>query len=183
MALQRYADKKLQELAEQRTAQARRASGRPSRADAEEEVSAPSLFSEEDLNHLVEWWAHRWEQFHSPLHSLAYALDPEFFCCADLLVDPDISADIDTALKAIYHDDTPQRHKVDAELMKLRLAYANNDDFTEVAKQVPGYTLWGGKHINTVLRPLAMRLLGQVVSSSGCERMWSAYGHIHCDSR
>ncbi len=164
MTLQVYADRKRQEAREQ------------------DRSVRPRMFSDSELTDLVDGWQARWEQFHTPLHSLAYALDPEFFCCSDLLVDPDVSRDIATALEALYPD-VVERGKIDAELMKLRVAYCTSDAFTNVAQMVSSHTIWATRYINTPLRPLAMRLLSQPVSSSSCERLWSNFDFVHSNLR
>lgn len=120
---------------------------------------------------------------HSPLHCLAYALDPEFLGHDDVLGDRHVSDGVNEALKAL----APNKF-VDC-LQQLR-AYRNRTGIfseptiTDAAKRMGAHAFWEccGASVPE-LRSVAMRTLSQPCTSSASERNWSAYEFVHSKKR
>lgn len=151
--------------------------------------------------------ADRWEYLHSPFHSAAYALDPEYLetvgdldgptqeglftvfermCLRDEIM---ASLDPDTAWKEL----TPQSPGVVKRVAQVEREFATYQQregvFSRVsvienAKVMPAHTWWStyGKHLD-LLSTIAPRVLAQPASASAAERNWSIYGSIQSAQR
>ncbi|KAH9291987.1 hypothetical protein KI387_042831, partial [Taxus chinensis] len=149
-------------------------------------VRDPTLeFYNEHIQPIIQ---RRWEKLNTPLHMAAYALNPKWYVERPGRVvpldDDEVKKGLMKAFKKMY---TPQ------EASQIRLEWL---DFTELdgyktsakadrvtiaqEKPVSWWRLYG---LSGLLRPLAIRLLSQVSSSSASERNWSTYGWIHSVKR
>ena len=140
------------------------------------------LFTDEEMESLTALWERKWEMFHNPLHALAYVLDPEYFCCQDLAGDMYMTGEIRKALDALCQD-LEERAIMESEILLMRIKHRSNELLERLGSKLPAHMLWSETYINDTLKPLAMRLLSQVVSSSASERCWSNYSFIHSDRR
>ncbi|KAK4253832.1 hypothetical protein QN277_010456 [Acacia crassicarpa] len=129
----------------------------------------------------------RWDcQLHHPLHAAGHYLNPEYFY-ANPQIDDD--AELITGLykcidKLSANDE--EVDKIHGQLEKYRRAeglFGMNAAVRQRTKSAP--TLWWKSYGAQVpeLRNLAVRVLGLTCSSSGCERNWSTFEHIHSKKR
>ncbi|XP_006584208.1 uncharacterized protein [Glycine max] len=125
----------------------------------------------------------RWDcQLHHPLHSTGYYLNPKFF-----YTDPNIDSDnevVDGLYKCI--DKLSEDDDFVVEVHKQLLVYkragerfgmtAATKARTEISP-AEWWKLYGGK--TPYLQTIAIKVLSLTCSSSGCERNWSTFEHIH----
>ena len=136
----------------------------------------------------------RWNNFNTPLHTLAHALNLRFY-------DEDLIAQRN-GKRTTPHKDREVANGVKRTLMKMFPAHlhrevkeefasfaAGMDDYSDVSALEERSTMnpvrwWVCHGTNGVhLQALAIRILSQVASSSSAERNWSTYGFIHSVKR
>ena len=136
----------------------------------------------------------RWNNFNTPLHTLAHALNPRFY-------DENLIAQSNGKRKA-PHKDREVANGVKKALMRMFPAHlhrevkeefasfaAGLDDYSNISALDERSTMnpvrwWICHGANGVhLQTLAIRILSQVASSSSAERNWSTYGFIHSVKR
>ncbi|RZB75263.1 hypothetical protein D0Y65_033937 [Glycine soja] len=129
----------------------------------------------------------RWDcQLHHPLHAVGYYLNPKFF-----YTNPNIDNDnevVDGLYKCI--DKLSEDDDFVVEVHKQLLVYKRAGERfgmtaamrarTEISP-AEWWKLYGGKtpHLQTI----AIKVLSLTCSSSGCERNWSTFEHIHSKKR
>ncbi|KAL5145418.1 hypothetical protein HKD37_06G015463 [Glycine soja] len=129
----------------------------------------------------------RWDcQLHHPLHATGYYLNPKFF-----YTNPNIDNDnevVDGLYKCI--DRLSEDDNFVVEVHKQLLVYKRAGERfgmtvamkarTEISP-TEWWKLYGGKtqHLQTI----AIKVLSLTCSSSGCERNWSTFEHIHLKKR
>jgi hypothetical protein len=136
----------------------------------------------------------RWNNFNTPLHTLAHALNPKFY-------DEELIAKSNGKRKA-PHKDREVATGVKKALMRMFPSHlhrevkeefasfaAGIDDYADISALEERSTMnpvrwWICHGANGVhLQSLAIRILSQVASSSSAERNWSTYGFIHSVKR
>ncbi len=175
---------------------ARRGRGRPSAADKEAAAASSSsahsyatlkawdaLFNTGDLKAVTEAWQHRWDMMHNPLHSAAFSLDPEFLGKENLLT-VQVRNETTQVFTKLLGGAQPGDLIQDYMKFKNRQGGWSESIVIQSASTCPAHTFWDMfGHNSPSLKPLAMKILSQVVSSSACERSWSTYDFIHNDRR
>ena len=68
-------------------------------------VELALLGGEYDVDYLHDLWQKRWKMLHSPMHSLAYVLDPEYIDHEDVFREPDVSCGVQIMLERLVPDD------------------------------------------------------------------------------
>lgn len=141
------------------------------------------LFTEDDMKWVQEQWGLRWEMMHSPLHCLAYALDPEYLDHDDMLGDRHISEGVNAALK-IMAPNTYVQCLQQLRGFRNKTGIFGEDTVKAAAKQMGAHAFWEccGASMPE-LRAVAMRALSQTCSSSTAERNWSSYEFVHSKKR
>ncbi|KAH1220913.1 hypothetical protein GmHk_12G034441 [Glycine max] len=129
----------------------------------------------------------RWDcQLHHPLHAAGYYLNPKFF-----YTNPNIDRDnevVDGLYKCI--DKLSEDDDFVVEVHKQLLVYKRAGERFGMTAAMRARTkispaewwkLYGGKtpHLQTI----AIKVLSLTCSSSGCERNWSTFEHIHSKKR
>jgi Protein of unknown function (DUF 659)/hAT family C-terminal dimerisation region len=117
----------------------------------------------------------RWNYMHSPLHSLAYVLDPEYKTF-DWFVNKEVKTDFMKTLTKMYDLQFARAALIETATYKL---FSDPDAIADL-KETPGWLWWqlhGADFPN--MRQAAMRILGHVSSACACERSWSTYDFIH----
>lgn len=185
-----------------KTAASKRASSRASSKKAKE--------AERRASEVFNAWTDRWANLHSPLHSLAYLLNPAFTIDRawedqneDHLRRGDdartMKDDVNLVLEKYFADGDGSLS--DARKMMKKKAYFNiakfqRGELTNAFRGTPqeqrdhilGLTLdelWAELATEGYadLAPVARRVLAQVVSASACERVWSRWGWIESKLR
>ncbi|KAJ0539419.1 putative HAT dimerization domain, ribonuclease H-like superfamily [Helianthus annuus] len=124
----------------------------------------------------------RWNcQLHHPLHAAGYYLNPEFYCYnVDIESDKEVSLGLHECIDKLEPNKDTQ-DKINVELIH----WVNQSGFfsLETAKRqhAEWWKLYGKGTPN--LQQLAIRVLSLTCSSSGCERNWSTFEHIHSKKR
>lgn len=129
--------------------------------------------------------AARWVDLHSPLHSVAYMLDPEYWD-HDQGSLPDVVQDWYDVLEKLYPRDVETQAKIIEQLEDYRskMGAFGREVVQEMAKTMPAHKWWSSHGGTTPeLQKLAVRVLAQVCSASSCERNWSAFDFIHTKKR
>lgn len=143
-----------------------------------------SLFDGEyDAQHIHDLWQHRWKMLHSPMHSLAYVLDPEYVEHEDVFSEPDVSAGVQTMLERLAP------YRIDECYSQLRRFRGKLGSFSkasvwERAKAMNAHVFWEmhGAELPD-LRAVAMKVLSQPCTTSASERNWSTFEFIHSKKR
>ncbi|KAL1530191.1 hypothetical protein AB1Y20_001107 [Prymnesium parvum] len=150
--------------------------------------------------------AERWEYLHSPFHSIAYALDPEFLECVgnvDAATQEGVLTVIERLclLDAITESSKPEEAwktlsttspKVVAKIAQAEREFAafrrpgafTRPSVLENAKTLPPSEWWGtyAAHL-PLLASIATRVLSQPGAASVAERNWSIYGQIRTSQK
>lgn len=132
----------------------------------------------------------RWNNFNTPLHTLAHALNPKF-CDEELIAqsngkmkvprnDREVANGVKTVLMRIFPS-----HLFKEVKEEFASFAAGLDDYADISVLEERSTMnpirwWICHGANDLpLQNLAIRVLSQVASSSSVERNWSTYGFIH----
>ena len=142
-------------------------------------------FSAKQRKILYKFFHARWKSAHSPLHSVAYLLDPEYWNL-DLMSNEEVVKDFYKVINTFYSD-AQDRIDCTKQLSAFRLKEGPfaNDFVQALAKEQPAWKWWmmnGGEHY-ALLRQLAMKILAQCAANSSSERNWSMYKYIHSTVR
>lgn len=131
----------------------------------------------------------RWSnQLHHPLHAAGHFLNPKHFY-NDPAIDKD-DALLDGVFECIRRLSSSEANADDIhhDLDKYRAGSGNFEKpeairHREDTRTSPAawWNRWGGKTPN--LKIIAIKILSLTVSSSGCERNWSTFEHIHSKKR
>lgn len=127
----------------------------------------------------------RWVGAHSPLHSAAYLLDPEYWSMDIHGLDEEVLDDFYYVVGRFYEDPNDQASAV-SELTKYKLKEGRfaTEFVQKLAKEQPAWKWWllnGGSA--PTLRQMAIRILAQCASNSSSERNWSTYKYVHSTIR
>ena len=142
-------------------------------------------FSSRQRKILLKYFHARWIGAHTPLHSAAYMLDPEFWNM-DLMSNAEVVQDCYKVVNT-YYVDVNDRVKCIKELTSFRLKEGlfSNSFVQQMAKEQPAWKWWminGGEHY-ALLRNIAMKVLSQCSANSSSERNWSMYKYVHSTIR
>ncbi|XP_021986007.1 uncharacterized protein LOC110882240 [Helianthus annuus] len=129
----------------------------------------------------------RWScQLHHPLHAAGYYFNPEFYCTnPDIENNKEVSDGLIECIKRLV----PNKQKQDS-IMKEMVIWVNQEGSfgLEMAKRGIGniapaewWKLYGKGTPN--IQHVAIKVLSLTCSSSGCERNFSAFEHIHSKKR
>ena len=121
---------------------------------------------------------------HSPLHSAAYMIDPEYWNM-DLMSNVEVVQDFNKVVNTVYNNVDDRVKCIKMTSFRLKEGLFSNSLVQQMAKEQPAWKWWmmnGGEHY-ALLRNLAMRVLSQCSSNSGSERNWSIYKYIHSTIR
>jgi len=123
----------------------------------------------------------RWGQLHTPLHSIAHLLDPEY--SSEVYHDPSNQQELYTN----FHDYILKHYNIDdGDLLTNELA-SYKEGFLQqhfprarnAAKTLPPHRWWAlYGHPLPLLSKLAQQVLMQPTSASSCERNWSLFDFI-----
>jgi len=124
----------------------------------------------------------RWDEFSSPLHCAAYALDPEF---QDSTFNPEVMRGLRTVCLQILGNTNAAK----AALLGHAAYIAHEGDFgdpmvLEMKEDLASYQWWqqaGGEFPE--LQSVAIRVLSMVSSAGSSERVWSTYDFVHSKKR
>ena len=138
------------------------------------------------IHHQVQWkvlfkfFYARWKSTYSPLHSVVYILDPEYWNL-DLMSNVEVIQDFYQVINTFFSN---AKYWISCikKLVAFRLKegpFAN--EFVQMmAKEQPAWK-WmmnGGEHYS-LLRLLAIKVLAQCAANSSSKRNWSMYKYIH----
>ncbi|GLJ46567.1 hypothetical protein SUGI_0981350 [Cryptomeria japonica] len=125
----------------------------------------------------------RWNhQLHQHIHAAAYFLNPKFFYSPSFRADAEVRIGLDTCIRRLV-DDEILRDLILDELQSYKKAlgelFSSPDCKRRRATLRPD--LWWEDYGATTpnLQKLAIRILSQPCSASGCERNWSVFENIH----
>lgn len=132
----------------------------------------------------------RWTKSTSPLHCMAYSLNPRYYSMEYLHgapnripphQDSEISKERKECLKK-YFANEDERRSVNEEFASFSACleeFSSSDSINDRGKMKP--MKWWVVHGSSTpnLQKLALKLLGQPCSSSCCERNWSTYKFIY----
>ncbi|KAK1376692.1 hypothetical protein POM88_032936 [Heracleum sosnowskyi] len=129
----------------------------------------------------------RWDvQLHQPLHAAAYYLNPDFYYKnPGIETDEEVSLGLYKCIERMVKTETDQ-DKIGDQLE----SYRNAEGFFGFPMAIRQRSIkspaawWGayGKH-TPELQAFAIRVLSLTCSSSGCERNWSVFEHLHSKKR
>ncbi|GLJ18817.1 hypothetical protein SUGI_0336250 [Cryptomeria japonica] len=129
----------------------------------------------------------RWNhQLHQHIHVAAYFLNPKFFYSPSFRADAEVRIGLDTCIRRLV-DDEILRDLILDELQSYKKAlgelFSSPDCKRRRATLRPD--LWWEDYGATTpnLQKLAIRILSQPCSASGCERNWSVFENIHTKKR
>lgn len=127
----------------------------------------------------------RWVGAHSPLHSVAFLLDPEYWNMDINEVDEEVIEDFYHVVNHFFEDADDHANAV-SELTKFKLKEGmfSLEIVQKMATNQAAWKWWltnGGSA--PTLRRLAVRILAQCSSNSGSERNWSTYNYVHSTIR
>ncbi|XP_059072640.1 uncharacterized protein LOC131873640 isoform X1 [Cryptomeria japonica] len=129
----------------------------------------------------------RWtNQLHQPIHAFAYFLNPKFYFSDSFRADEEVMAGVITCIDKMTPD--PElRDKVLDELEIYKSAegrlFSSQLAIDRRGKQQPDLW-WENYGAGTPnLQKIAIRVLSQPCSASGCERNWSVFESIHTKKR
>jgi hypothetical protein len=122
----------------------------------------------------------RWVNAHSVLHSVAFALDPEYLY-VKMGANEEVTKDIATYVGMYYGKGTEKAIACMAQYATFRSAKGifADENVRACASRMPAYEwweTWGGTL--PLLREIAKRVLAQPVGAGAGERNWSTYGFI-----
>eukprot|EP00253_Pinus_taeda_P001938 PITA_01938 len=136
----------------------------------------------------------RWNNFNTPLHTLAHALNPKFY-------DEELIAQSNGKRK-VPHKDREGANGVKKALMRMFPSHLHKEvkeEFASFAAGINDYADISALEERSTMNPirwwichrengvhlqnLAIRILSRVASSSSAERNWSTYGFIHSVKR
>ncbi|KAK2429465.1 hypothetical protein QL285_027902 [Trifolium repens] len=129
----------------------------------------------------------RWSiQLHHPLHAAGHYLNPKYFYCDPLIEnDSKLLDGLYTCIDKLSESDEVV-DSIHGELSKYRMG-VGHFGLKEAIRQratiaaAEWWKRYGAKTRN--LQLLAIKILSLTCSSSGCERNWSAFEHIHSKKR
>ncbi|GLJ21845.1 hypothetical protein SUGI_0408520 [Cryptomeria japonica] len=130
---------------------------------------------------------HRWtNQLHQPIHAFAYFLNPKFYFSDSFRADEEVMAGVITCIDKMTPD-LELRDKVLDELEIYKSAegrlFSSQLAIDRRGKQQPDLW-WENYGAGTPnLQKIAIRVLSQPCSASGCERNWSVFESIHTKKR
>lgn len=127
----------------------------------------------------------RWIAAHSPLHSAAFLLDPEYWAMDLNELDEEVLEDFYDVISRWFSNSDEQAAAV-TELTKYKLKEGRfSMNFVQkLATEQPAWKWWllnGGSA--PLLRRLAIQVLAQCASNSSSERNWSTYKYVHSTCR
>ncbi|RWR92200.1 hypothetical protein CKAN_02140800 [Cinnamomum micranthum f. kanehirae] len=154
---------------------------------AKEAISNAFGGKEERYNNIFEIIDRRWDvQLHRPLHAAGYCLNPEYFYS-----NPNIEHD-NEVMTGLYNcisklvPNIDVQDKISQELSIYKQAenlFGLPMAIRQRATTAPAawWAAYGSKTPN--LQKFAIKVLSLTCSSSGCERNWSVFEHIHSKKR
>ncbi|KAJ6842503.1 uncharacterized protein M6B38_301855 [Iris pallida] len=136
----------------------------------------------------------QWNTSNTPLHCLAHSLNPKYYSSHWLIggtnrvaphMDVEISKERAKCLKR-YFPNADKRRLANMEYAKFSAAldaFADDDSLNDRGMMEPKtwWIVYGA--FAPLLQGLALKLLGQPCSSSGCERNWSTYSFVRSIKR
>jgi hypothetical protein len=125
----------------------------------------------------------RWNMLHTPLVAAAYALDPEHLC-----VDMFEIAEAMQGLVCMVDRLSPCSEPAGRAMMQFRnfrrCDTLKTGAHLTTARSMPPWQWWHTCGFQFPdLKPVAGKVLAQVVSATECERNWSVFGYLHTASR
>ena len=147
-----------------------------------DELSSP-CFTPDIKAEVKRIFRQRWDEFSSPLHCAAYALDLEFQDCR-------FNAEVMRGLRIVCQRVLGNTDSAKAALLG-HAAYVGKEGgnfgdplVIEMKEDIASYQWWqnyGGEA--SELQTVAVRVLAMVSSAGACERVWSAYDFVHSKKR
>ncbi|XRB25433.1 DUF659 domain-containing protein [Pseudoscourfieldia marina] len=133
-----------------------------------------------DGERLYAMWLERWTLLHSPLHDAGFCLDPEYNDASyGQEENEEVMAGFLLAAERILGNEDAAKALEEFATYRSKRGYFANKLVQAAAKTMPAHLWWKMHGASTpMLRKLAMRVLAQPASSSGCERFNSAGSHI-----
>ncbi|XP_059077840.1 uncharacterized protein LOC131065844 [Cryptomeria japonica] len=128
----------------------------------------------------------RWQnQLHRPIHAAAYYLNPAFRFRDDFKADEEVLSGLYTVVQKLCTDGTASRTTLQLDKYNNREgAIFSSSMCIEARTQLQPDRWWQMFGPSTPnLQKIAIRILSQPCSASGCERNWSMFEHIHSKRR
>ncbi|GMP81844.1 hypothetical protein CsSME_00036418 [Camellia sinensis var. sinensis] len=155
---------------------------------AKECIASSSDHKEEKYNEIFEIIDKRWDvQLHRPLHAATHFLNPEFFYPKELEVqrDHEVMNGFYECMKRLVPDVTVQ-DLITNEMsiyMKVESLFGKSVAIRQRNTRAPvdWWASYGSYTPN--LQTFAIKVLSLTCSSSGCERNWSVFEHLHSKKR
>ncbi|RWR83606.1 hypothetical protein CKAN_01236600 [Cinnamomum micranthum f. kanehirae] len=154
---------------------------------AKEAISNAFGGKEERYNNIFEIIDRRWDvQLHCPLLAAGYFLNPEYFYSnPNIEHDSEVMAGLYNCISKLVPNIDVQ-DKINQELSIYKQAenlFGLPMEIRQRATTAPAawWAAYGSKTPN--LQKFAIKVLGLTCSSSGCERNWSVFEHIHSKKR
>ncbi|KAL2320021.1 hypothetical protein Fmac_028990 [Flemingia macrophylla] len=155
---------------------------------AKETIQLSFNHNEEKYKEIFEIIDRRWDcQLHHPLHAAGYYLNPEFFYKNPRDMDDDQEV-VDGLYKCI--DRLSENDEIVDKIHNQLGTYKRGSGRFDIPAAVRAMTkmapaewwkMYGGQ--TPQLKILAIKVLSLTCSSSGCERNWSTFEHIHSKKR
>ncbi|XP_042375950.1 uncharacterized protein LOC121969771 [Zingiber officinale] len=154
---------------------------------AKEAIAASFNNNEEKYRSIFELIDKRWNiQLHRPLHAAGYFLNPEcFYSNSDIENDTEVMEGLYKCISRLVRGEDLQ-DKITNQLEKYKKA----EGLFGLPMTIRQRTLkspadwWSSYGASTPeLKTFAMKILNLTCSSSGCERNWSVFEHIHSKKR
>ncbi|XP_059075804.1 uncharacterized protein LOC131043866 [Cryptomeria japonica] len=126
----------------------------------------------------------RWHnQLHRPIHAAAYYLNPSFRFRADFKADEEVLSELYSVVQRMVTDTTSTLLEMDAFNNASGAIFASQLCKEGRTKLQPDrwWQMFGPSTPN--LQKIAIRILSQPCSASGCEHNWSMFEHIHSKRR
>ncbi|XP_074353073.1 uncharacterized protein LOC141692245 isoform X1 [Apium graveolens] len=128
----------------------------------------------------------RWDvQLHQPLHAAAYYLNPDYYYKnPNIENDGEVSLGLYKCIERMVDVDLQDKIGDQLELYKRAEGFFGLPMAVRQRSQKSPAAWWSsyGKH-TPELQNFAIRILGLTCSSSGCERNWSVFEHLHSKKR
>lgn len=122
----------------------------------------------------------RWKKGHTVLHSIAFALDPEYLY-VDMSKNPEVALDVIKYIDIYHGKGTLKAVKAAAQYGTFRACQGifARETVRAAAAHMPAH-LWWNTWGGTVeeLKEIAVRVLAQPVGAGAGERNWSTYSFI-----
>ncbi|XP_073046708.1 uncharacterized protein [Primulina eburnea] len=154
---------------------------------AKEKIAKAFGNNEDRYKEVFEIIDNRWQlQLHQDLHAAGYFLNPQFFYSnSEIEQDEEVVTGLYNAISRLTFDAETET-KIHTELLKYKQAEGlfGKEVAIKMRNVVSPAAWWNSYGASTPkLQKLAQKILSLTCSSSGCERNWSVFEHLHSKKR